>query len=177
MSATSEPRPEWRVVRWSPWCWTIALVLLSTFLTVQWSYPYCNAPTDREAWQAWGFPLPAQRPSHARFGLTATMPHVFLLDCLLVGLVTFPALRWLLGAVARFRLAARALAILGALLALLTMVGLTSDVWNWEPVWSIGTERQPYLAARPVGFGLPGLECGPSEFWFGPFVPEPPCDH
>jgi hypothetical protein len=145
------------------------VLVFDAVFTLEWWYPYCNHPYDGPAAAVFGFPLPSQR--FAGSSLTyATMPHVYALDLVLVGLVVFPPVRWLLRRLARLRVVAAAVAGCGLAFALLSVAFLALVVHvTWVPVRSIsGVFIEDYRDLRPAGLGGIHIECTPSEYWSGP---------
>jgi len=158
------------LVRWSPWFWTVAIVIVCDALfKLEWSYPMCNDPTDGPAFAVFGFPLPSQRFAGNSLEY-ATMPHVYALDLVLIALVVFPPVRWLLRRLARLRVVAAAVAGCGLAIASLSVAFLALVMYvTWVPVRSIsGDFFEDYRDLRPAGLGHLHIRCSPSEYWFGP---------
>lgn len=172
MTGTTETKREGRLVQWSPWLWTAALVVLfHAVVTVEWVHPYCNDPSDGPAYSGWGFPLPYQQFGGVSSEEYVVMLHVYVLDCLLVGLPLFFLVRPLARKVARLRWVARAVSAVCLALVVLDLgfTGLAIHEGFWRPVLDIADGRlSRYVDYRPLLVSAPHYDCPPSEFWFGP---------
>ena len=152
-----------------------ALVLaawVDLLVTVEWSYPYCTQPSDGPAYPAVGFPLPYAVASHVSSLEFVLMPHVLVLNLLLVGAAVYPLVQFLNRAIASKlmlrRFAFVALIVLGGGVGALRLLSLAFG----HPVLSIGDGTYlVYQDLRPVRFTSSELvhtkqECQSSPFWF-----------
>jgi hypothetical protein len=165
--------------RWARLCvsvWTAALVLgANSVFPLEWSHPYCNNPTDGPAWAAYGLPLPYRQFSGVSSLTFNIMPHVLLLNILLLAALAYPIARMVDRRLARAgRVTSAVTAIPGILLLLLSLATLWLDVafgFHIANTFSAGYDR--YWSYRPIGISLGGhrTDCTPSEFWFGPIAP------
>jgi len=161
------------ISRYAPILFTIALVLcLERLVTLEWSYPYCLNQTDGPAYIVQGMPLP-----YTTWGQLSlhylVMPHVYLLNVIILCLLIFPAIRWLSN-----RIASAGLGwlrnIIGAVGGLFLLCGVAITVLAVSagvliPVISLKPYGGSYSDLRPVRFGIsksPIEYCTPSRFWF-----------
>jgi hypothetical protein len=154
---------------------TIGLALwVEGLVTIEWSYPYCLSQADGPAYAAQGMPLPYWMWNGAASLEHDFMPHVYILNVIVLCLLMWPAIRWVLNRVVSYRLKWLR-SIIGAVgcLLLLSHVALTVllvSTGYYRPVRSLGLGGYyRYTDFRPVRFGLiesnaPG--CTPSHFWF-----------
>ena len=158
----------------------LVLVLL-TVVTFEWSYSYCLDPQDGPALPMYGLPLPYYAPSAASSLHWDFMPHILVLNVLILALPLYGCIRWLLppGGLPRWGLWLTALS--GGVVTGLYLLGLmylcVSGTWSVTPDASAGggsidQATSGYLTARPVRLVLvwetePAADCPRSDFWFG----------
>lgn len=143
--------------------------VVETFITVEWSYPYCSNPDSGPAFAAMGMPLPYKVYSGISSMEHFFMPHILVLNLLLLALLCHPICRALL---IRTRASPRIAAYVG--LACMLVAG--SVLWlgvashQLTPVHSISVASfMRYQELRPVSFGFNlanAVECKASRFWF-----------
>lgn len=151
---------------------TIGLaVSIDLLLTVEWSYPYCTQPEDGPAYPVVGVPLPFAVPSHVSSLEFLYMPHVFVLNVVLISLLLFPVVRTLNRAIRnRVVLHRWVVGVAGVLIVGLGFIRGVSFTLG-HPVASIGDAWLPYRDLRPIGLASADLvhskdACKPSAFWF-----------
>ena len=154
---------------------TVGLVLwVEGLVTIEWSYPYCLSRADGPAYAAQGMPLPYWMWNGVASLEHDFVPHVYILNVIVLCLLMFPALRWVLHRVISYRLKWLQ-SIIGAVgcLLLLSHVALTVllvSTGYYRPATSLGLEGYyRYTDFRPVRFGLiesNAPDCRPSRFWF-----------
>jgi hypothetical protein len=151
---------------------TVGLAGWIDFLfTIEWSYPYCTQPEDGPAYPVLGFPLPYAVPSHASSLEFSFMPHVFVLNLLLISLLLFPIIRTLHRGI-RHKVALRRWVVRVASVLLVGLCFIRGLSFTFgHPVASIGSAWLPYRDLRPVGLSSSYLvhskgNCTPSAFWF-----------
>ena len=149
-------------------------VWLEGLVTIEWSYPYCLNQSDGPAYAAQGMPLPYWMWNGVVSLEHDFMPHIYLLNVILIGLLLFPAVLWLLGRDV-FRRSTLLRSLIGAIgcLLLLSHVALTIFLVStgyYRPVKSVGLNGYySYSDFRPVRIGLyssNAVPCTPSHFWF-----------
>ena len=160
-------------VAWMCWLvWSLALILgFNTLFPLEWTHPYCNNPTDGPAWAAYGLPLPYRRYSGVSSLAFDIMPHVLLLNVLVLAALAYPLMRWSVRRLSRCgKLTSVIAAVPGLLLLLLCLAFLWFEFGTGFLVSSISAGGDSYWAYRPVGISLMGSQkaCTPSEFWFSP---------
>lgn len=149
------------------------VMAVERFLTVEWTFPYCNDPQDGPASAVFGAPIPYERFSG--FSLEYDfVPHFYVLNIIVLAGIALPVIHGTAAYLARgfsggvYRLLAQCGLLLGAAVcarhALVLFLGL------WHPVASI--EHLPYDSyreLRPVRISLGRhYDCSRSTFWFGP---------
>lgn len=136
-------------------------------ITVEWTSPACS-----RAYQAWngpmspafGMPLPYLRPSLVTSLEYLVMPHVYILNILILAMMTFPAVSAIVSRLRSVRIALWLGAALCAVVATWRIFLLSLPVWVPERTIAIA-ER--YSEFRPVGVATaPHSQCRPSAFWF-----------
>lgn len=158
------------------------VLVLQTVVTLEWSYPYCLDPQDGPALPMYGFPLPYYASSVASSLHWDFMPHILVLNVLILALPLYGFIRWLLPSSGLPRWGMWLSAISGGVvtgLYLLVLIYLCfSGTWSVTPDASAGAgiaayqETSGYLTARPVRLVLlwdtePVADCPRSDFWFG----------
>lgn len=156
---------------------TILLTVGSTIwlefvFTMEWSSPYCMSQEDGPGYAAFGMPLPYMQFGGASSLQYEFMPHIYLLNLVVLCATVFPAIRWTLGRFAtatatRWRLVA-GVAGLVLIAARISLLVLAISIKMLNPTFSIGDDYEPYSELRPVGFSLHDghYECKPSPYWF-----------
>jgi hypothetical protein len=127
--SVGEPAVAHHWARLCAWVWPAALILgANTVFPLEWSHPYCNDPTDGPAWAAYGAPLPYRQFSGVSSLTFNIMPHVLLLNVVLLAALAYPLTRWATRRLAHVsRLGAAFMAIPGLLLLLLCLAMLWMD--------------------------------------------------
>ena len=163
------------VDRYAPVALTACLVVwLESFFTVEWTYPYCLDQADGPAYAAQGFPLPYWMWNGVVSLEHDFLPHIYVLDLIILFLLAFPFVRWLWNRAAlglpmwlKGSLAAlgtSAIAVHVALTILMITMG-----W-FQPAMSLEhSDYYRYSDLRPVRIGLyrsNAPDCTPSRFWF-----------
>ncbi|MDQ1590723.1 MAG: hypothetical protein QOG71_1350 [Pyrinomonadaceae bacterium] len=163
------------VDRYTPILLTVGLVLwVEELFTIEWSYPYCLSQSDGPAYAAQGMPLPYWMWNGVASLEHDFMPLAYILNVLILSLLTFPAIRWVLHRVVSYRLKwlRRVIGAAGCLLLLshVALTGLLISTGYYRPETSLGLEGYyRYTDFRPVRFGLVhsnATVCQPSRFWF-----------
>lgn len=136
--------------------------------TISWSLPYCTDPQDGPAYAGLGAPLPYKIFSGTSSGEFFFMPHVYVVDMIVLCAAAFVAFRWLLSKWSSKGCGFVACS-LGLVLSLIATSFIVFDAYAGvlRPVQSIvplGTGR--YSEFRPVSVGEPLVECRASRFWF-----------
>jgi hypothetical protein len=154
----------------SIWLTAGLVVWIEGLATIEWTYPYCLDRSDGPAYAALGMPLPYWMWNGVVSLEHDFMPHVYILNLVIIGLVIFPVVRWLmsnrpgwlrnlLGAVGCVMVLAHV-----ALTVILISVGF------YRPVMSLALDGYyRYSDFRPVRvswLGSNARECTPSPFWF-----------
>jgi hypothetical protein len=163
------------VNRYAPILLTVGLVLwVEGLVTIEWSYPYCLSQSDGPAYAAHGMPLPYWMWNGVVSLEHDFMPHVYILNVIVLCLLMFPAMRWGLNRVMspRLKWLRIVIGVVGCLL-LLSHVALTAllvSTGYYRPATSLGLgEYYRYTDFRPVRFGFirsNAADCTPSHFWF-----------
>jgi hypothetical protein len=150
--------------------WTCLLVLLTTSLvSLEWSFPYCNSLADGPAYAVYGFPLPYTQSSGTSSLEYKLMPLAWLFDAVVLGGLFF----WIVHrAVAKVRSRV-------ALVTLALVAGVPASAWivldaAWASHYSFAEwvltpgGDGGYADLRPVSVGRVDADyCQPSPFWFG----------
>jgi hypothetical protein len=150
--------------------WTFA-VFLYVNRVFEWTFPYCHVQGDGPIKPAFGFPLPYLQENAAFTLAPQYMPHVLLLNLVLLAALAYPfmdwAVRWLSAA---GRIVGVLIAMPGVLLALfLGTVCLWLELEAGFAVSTIAMSPDRYWDYRPLGMRFGELrDCTPSEYWFGP---------
>ena len=161
------------ILRWASLVFAVGLTMVAEiFFTVEWSTPACNDPQDGPVRAVFGAPLPYERFSGASSLQFNFMPHVYVLNILLLSGVAWVCIH----AVARRvvpsapRLVPSTMAVLGCLFsgAALALHVTTVVKQYWIPVTSVSNPPdESYFDMRPVGLtSLRHYDCTPSRFWF-----------
>jgi hypothetical protein len=150
--------------------WSCLLVLLATSLvSLEWSFPYCNSPADGPAYAVYGFPLPYTQSSGTSSLEYKLMPLAWLFDAVVLGGLFFWIVRRALSQV-RSRAALVTLALVAGVPA---MAWITLEAaWAWQysfAEWVLTPDNDGgYADLRPVGVARVDADiCQPSRFWFG----------
>lgn len=143
-------------------CWVEKIVLM------EWTFAYCNNQEDGLASAVFGMPFP-----YTSWGLASSleynfMPHVYLLNLVIIFTVIYFCLRPLSKIINQ-----TALYLMGAIGAILIVVHLAFFIISMQagmnrPVLSIGNHYGAYFSFRPIGLVInkQGYECKPSRYWF-----------
>ena len=84
--------------RYAPILFTAGSVIwLESLITVEWTYPYCLDQTDGPAYAAQGFPLPFWMWNGVASLEYDFMPHVYVLNAVILFLLFYPVIRRDLG--------------------------------------------------------------------------------
>lgn len=100
------------------------------------------------------------------------MPHVYLLDILILCIIAYPFVRRLIEKLTSpTENGARVALGIGGLAMLASRVGLILfyvAMQFYRPATSIGSDLEPYFQFRPVGLGINvgDDDCKPSAYWF-----------
>jgi Na+/proline symporter len=152
---------------------TMCLVMaMERVATIEWSFAYCNDPQDGPVSAVFGFPFPYERWSGASSLLYDFVPHLYVLNLLILFGIALPIVSRTAEYLARRspRRVYRAFAVWGVLLCALVTgrLALVLATGFWDPVASI--EKPPYDSyggLRPVGVSFDRhYDCTPSKFWF-----------
>lgn len=161
--------------RYAPILLTAGLVVwIESLVTIEWSYPYCLDRSDGPAYAPQGMPLPYWMWNGVSSLEHDFVPHVYILNIIILCLLLFPAIRWMFD-----RLVSResnrvrtAIGVVGAIL-LVSHIALTIllvSIGFYRPAVSLESgEYYRYSDFRPVRFGLyrsSASDCTPSTFWF-----------
>jgi len=164
-----------RITRWGakapPVLWSFAIaVVIGWFISVEWSYPYCQQQFDGPGYAAYGAPLPFVQYGgwsslHYNF-----MPHIYVLDVIVLTLLTYPLTRMLGDRFVKSTTAHRVNAVVScavAVIALGIQVPFASTFFH--PVATLGSSQTSYWSYRPVSITTDVLRyhCSPSSYWFG----------
>lgn len=163
------------VDRYAPLCLTAGLVVwLEGLITVEWTYPYCLDRSDGPAYAAQGMPLPYWMWNGVSSLEHDFVPHIYVLNIVLLSLLFFPLAWWIWHHLFRQRPAwiSTVLGSAGALL-LVSHIALTMFMvlMGWfQPTTSLSPYgSDSYSEFRPVRIGLyrsNAPNCTPSQFWF-----------
>lgn len=154
---------------------TVGLVLwLEGLVTIEWSYPYCLSQTDGPAYAAYGMPLPYWMWNGVVSLEHDFMPHAYILNVIVLCLLTFPAIRWILHRVIspRLKWLRIVIGVVGCLLLLshVALMGFLISTGYYRPERSLGLGGYySYAEFRPIRFGFiksNAADCTPSRFWF-----------
>jgi hypothetical protein len=164
-----------RLNRYASLLLTAAIAVgLESIITVEWTYPYCLGPTDGSAYAAQGWPLPYWMWNGVASLEHDFLPHVYLLNVLLISLLLFPAIRWVWNrAFSGLPGWMRSSIAIAAALLLLSQLGLTILMVNIGALrpstnFLLANDNR-YSDLRPVRVGLHRSNapvCTPSSFWF-----------
>jgi hypothetical protein len=161
--------------RYSTGLLTTGIVLwLENLITIEWSYPYCLSQSDGPAYAAYGMPFPYLMSTGVTSLEYEFMPHVYILNVIVLSLLILPAARWVLKRVVprESTLLQGAIGGVGCLLlsANFAFIILGLSIGYLRPTTSIGLEGYySYSDFRPVRAGLNGsgaASCTPSPAWF-----------
>jgi hypothetical protein len=102
------------------------------------------------------------------------MPHIYILNIIILCLLLFPVIRWILNRVVspRLKWLRIVIGLIGGLLLLshLALTGLLLSTGYFRPEMSLGLDGYyRYADFRPVRFGFiksHAAACTPSPFWF-----------
>ena len=161
--------------RYAPILLTAGLVVwIESLVTIEWTYPYCLDRSDGPAYVAQGMPLPYWMWTGVSSLEHHFVPHVYILNIVLLCLVFFPVVRWI---VDRFvsresKWLRTGIAAAGGLLLAshLALTILLVSIGVYRPAMSLELgEYYRYSDFRPVRLGLyrsSTIDCTPSTFWF-----------
>ena len=146
--------------------WAIsAAVAVNLFVPLRWWHPYCHDQADGPGYAAIGLPLPYAEPTGASSMEYFFMPHVYLLDVLLLA-----GLAHLLTAkrAATLRLSREQVSrmiTVGGSVTFLVVIGLQAMTFttDWWPVMSIADKPDRYLDYRPMFLVDPAADHACSE--------------
>ena len=161
--------------RFAPvWLTAGLIVWIEDVFTIEWTYPYCLDRSDGPAYAAHGMPLPYWMWNGVSSLEHDFVPHVYILNIILLGLLLFPVIRWIFD-----RLVSRdskwlrtAIAAAGVLLLAthVVLMLILVSVGFYRPATSLGLgDYYRYTDFRPVRFGFRrsnAPDCMPSTFWF-----------
>jgi hypothetical protein len=144
------------------------VALLEVVLTIEWSSPSCSrGNSDGPVAAAFGMPFPYVRWCTALSWQYDMMPHVYVLNLVILVLLALPVSRAVVMHARRPRLAfvvGIALGCLGVAARVFLLLGLEA----WRPVMSTAQLDDDYWEYRPVGVASHRhYNCTPSTFWFG----------
>ena len=154
---------------------TVGLVLwLEGMVTIEWSYPYCLSQSDGPAYAAYGMPLPYWMWNGVVSLEHDFMPHAYILNVIVLCLLTFPAIRWILNRVIspRLKWLRIVIGVVGCFLLLshVALMGFLISTGYYRPEISLGLRGYySYAEFRPIRFGFiksNAADCTPSRFWF-----------
>ena len=161
------------LTRYAPIWLTAGLVVwLEGMATVEWTYPYCLDRSDGPAYAAQGMPLPYWMWNGVSSLEHDFVPHVYILNTILLCVLMYPVVRWVLDrAVSRtwFR------SLFGAfgsilLLSHIALTVLMISVGYFRPTTTLTLDGYyRYTDFRPVRIGFNrsnAPDCTPSPFWF-----------
>ena len=163
------------VRRFAPILLTAGLVVwVESLVTIEWTYPYCLDRSDGPAYAAQGMPVPYWMWNGVVSLEHYFVPHVYILNIVLLCLVFFPVVRWILDRVvsSESNWLRTGVGTVGGLL-LMSHVAITIflvSVGYFRPTTSLSLgDYYHYSDFRPVRFGLTrsnAPDCIPSTFWF-----------
>jgi hypothetical protein len=138
--------------------WAISAALCIEWqFEIAWWHPYCDAPSDGPAYNAYGLPLPFRQFSGISSMKFNAMPHVYLLDIALLAAASYPIFLFLLCGLSRRWPAARTWAMWSGLMVFLVLAASQAVVakLTWWPVRTIASDRlgyadDTYVAYRPA---------------------------
>ena len=150
------------------------IVWFQSLVTIEWTYPYCLDRSDGPAYAAQGLPLPYWMWNGVVSLEHDFVPHVYVLNFVILFLLFFPTVRFVWNRVfvwspvwvraAIVALGASAFAVHVALTVLMIGVGY------YRPTTTLGQEGYySYIDFRPVRIGFHrgnAPACTPSPFWF-----------
>ncbi len=144
---------------------------LQILITIEWSYPYCLDQSDGPGYIIQGMPLPYWRWSGASSLDYIYLPHIYIVNLIILAVLFFPLVSWVLNIkIFQVLMAKIYLAVFGGLLFTTYLVVGTGMHTFYRPVSSLGLEGYyKYMDFRPVKLGYlqtPGTHCTPSAFWF-----------
>jgi hypothetical protein len=149
--------------------WSLVVILaINTVIPFEWTHPYCNDQTDGPAWAAFGFPLPYREFSGVSSMTDNIMPHILLLNILLLAVLASLFMEWAVRRLSAAGMLVGVSTVPGVLLLVLCAMIISFGFRSGFVVTSI-TNHGSYWEYRPIGVRLSGYQaCTPSEFWFGP---------
>lgn len=153
--------------RYATMLFTVGLTMWLEFVfTMEWSSPYCASQEDGPGYAAFGMPFPYKQFGGASSLEYEFMPHIYLLNLIVLCVIAFPVVRWTMTR-ARWQFVAWVAGIV-LLAARAALLALAISIKMLNPTTSIGGDYEPYMDFRPVGFCLNDghYECKPSPFWF-----------
>jgi len=140
---------------------------VENFISIEWSFPYCNRQEDGPASAVFGMPFPYERWSGATSLQYEFVPHLYALNLLVWFCVAWPLVR-----VLSRLLRGRPLRVTGGVLLTVVVAWKVFVLLEraWEPVRSLAhPPYDAYRELRPVGLAVGRhYQCSPSPFWFGP---------
>ncbi len=152
---------------------TVGLTIwLEFILTMEWSSPYCMSQEDGPGYAAFGMPLPYMQFGGASSLQYEFMPHIYLLNLIVLSAIAFPTISWTFDRLSltvstRWRTVAGVVGLV-LLAARISLLMLSISIKMLIPTLSIGDHYEPYVDFRPVGLCLHDgyYECKPSPYWF-----------
>jgi hypothetical protein len=151
--------------------WALALVIAAGwFVSIEWTSPYCQHQSDGPGYAAYGIPLPFVQYGGWSSLHYQYMPHVFVLNVLLLSLLAYPFVRWPLRRISSSANAGRIVGIAGLVVCgLVIAVQLSFALTFFHPVSAISGPWESYWSFRPVGLTGQVLryDCTQSSYWFG----------
>ena len=150
------------------------VVWIEGIITIEWTYPYCLDRSDGPAYAAHGMPLPYLMWPGSVSLEHDFMPHVYILNILLLCLLMFPVVRLVWNRIFLHKSAwlRRSIGALGVVLLIskAAFIALMLSIGYLRPETSLGIEPyHRYSDFRPVRIGFQrstAPDCIPSQFWF-----------
>lgn len=136
------------------WAVAIALIIDAKW-PLYWWHPYCNSQSDGPGYYAWGLPFPYAEPGGASSMEFGWMPHVYLLDLIVIAAVAYAVLALAFRALPRPISESRVGLVIGAIVLVL-LAGVQTLMFSWDgwPVWSIANWTDSYWSYRPALIAL-----------------------
>jgi hypothetical protein len=131
---------------------TRAAIAVNLLIRIRWWHPYCRTQADGPGYYAIGIPLPYAEPTGASSMEYFLMPHLYVLDTVvLAGAMSLLVLKLLPSTDALRSRTGHAVAIAGSI-ALLLVGGWQAMIFTtgWWPVTSIATKPDRYFDYRPT---------------------------
>lgn len=163
------------ISRYAPaWLTAGLIVWLEGVFTIEWTYPYCLDRSDGPAYAAHGMPLPFWMWNGVASLEHDFLPHVYILNIIILSLLLFPAVRWIINRLVSpdSKWLRTGISVVGILLLAVhvAIMLLLISVGFFQPTTSMGHDGYySYTDFRPVRFGFrrsTAPDCIPSKFWF-----------